>query len=106
MPIFQYKAKKETETVTGRIEARNKDEAVDIINNQGMIPVSVDEWHRGIKGSPSIKLISRKVTGKDIYMAPEAFIFQLFGYFAEVIVGCLGHFTQGQWYFLYAGGMC
>lgn len=68
MPLFQYKAKKGTETVTGRIEARNQTEAVEMINKQGLVPVTVEEWRRNFAGGPSVRLVSRRVTGGDLFV--------------------------------------
>ncbi len=44
MPSFLYKAKKgSTEIKEGRLEAQNKEEAIDIINHMGLTPLSVQE---------------------------------------------------------------
>jgi len=40
MTTYTYKAKKgTTETVTGQIKAQNQDEAIDLINQLGLLPV-------------------------------------------------------------------
>lgn len=44
MPTFHYKAKKgATETISGLIEARSQDQAVELINQLGLLPVLVEE---------------------------------------------------------------
>ncbi len=44
MPFYVYKAKNSsTQTLTGRIEAQNQDEALDLIHRQGLVPVSIEE---------------------------------------------------------------
>ncbi|MBF0570111.1 MAG: type II secretion system F family protein [Candidatus Omnitrophica bacterium] len=44
MPVFVYKAKKENaETVTGDIVARDDEEAIDLLTQKGLVPVSVEE---------------------------------------------------------------
>lgn len=43
MPIFQYKAKKGTQTITGQIGAQSQDEAIELMSQQGLLPVSIQE---------------------------------------------------------------
>jgi type II secretory pathway component PulF len=44
MPIFVYKAKKENaDTVTGDIFARDSEEAVDLLAQQGFVPIALEE---------------------------------------------------------------
>jgi type II secretory pathway component PulF len=44
MPSYIYKAKNNSaQTVSGRLNAQNQDEAVDVIYRQGLVPVSVEE---------------------------------------------------------------
>ncbi len=56
MPIFEYKAKKGTaEIVTGQVDARTQEEAIEFISQQGFLPVSIVER----KGSlPSVVTVS------------------------------------------------
>ncbi len=68
MPIFRYKAKmKNAETVLGHVEAQNRDEAVDKVNQMGLIPVLVEEGVAGSQSSSSGFVRPQKVTSKDIY---------------------------------------
>lgn len=44
MPTYIYRAKKgSSETVTGHIDARSQEEAIDLINQQGLLPVTIEE---------------------------------------------------------------
>jgi type II secretory pathway component PulF len=49
MPFYFYKAKKSSaETVTGRLDAQNQDEALHIIHQLGLVPVSLEELAQGM----------------------------------------------------------
>lgn len=66
MPIFIYKAKKDNaENVSGELTARDADEAVELISQQGLLPVFVEE-----KGNS--RLLAQKTGGRvprrDIYL--------------------------------------
>ena len=44
MPVFIYKAKQENaQTVSGEVTARDAEEAIDLVAQQGLLPVSVEE---------------------------------------------------------------
>ena len=44
MPAYVYKAKKESaETVMGKVDAENQDEAIELIHGLGLLPISVEE---------------------------------------------------------------
>ena len=64
MATYIYKAKKNTaETVDGEIKAHSQDEAIELINQLGLLPISVqmqdsDKKYRGAKYS--MKLASRE----------------------------------------------
>jgi len=65
MPSYFYKAKKSSaETVTGRIEAQNSDEALELINQMGLVPVFLDEVSGNILVS---KIRTQHVNSRDIY---------------------------------------
>lgn len=67
MSTFVYKAKKDTaETVSGQITASSQDEAIELINQLGLLPVSVEEKKTeealaDIKDNKSVKI-------RDIYV--------------------------------------
>ena len=49
MSFYFYKAKKNSgETVTGRMEAQNQDEALNLLNQQDLVPVSLEEVSKDI----------------------------------------------------------
>ena len=55
MTTFLYTAKKKTsETVTGQISAQTQDEAIEFINQLGLLPVSVDTLSAGKKALENI----------------------------------------------------
>src|SRR5258708_7920274 len=65
MPSYLYKAKKSSaETVTGRLEAQNHDEALDTINQMGLVAVSLEEVSQGILVS---EIRPRRINSKEIY---------------------------------------
>ena len=65
MPSFLYKAKKNSaETVTGRLEAQNPDEALELINQMDLVPVSLEEISQGMLVS-NIK--ARRIKPREIY---------------------------------------
>ena len=44
MPAYLYKAKKESaETVMGRVDAENQDEAIELIHGLGLLPITIEE---------------------------------------------------------------
>jgi type II secretory pathway component PulF len=67
MPLFAYKAKKNaTETVSGQIEAQTQDEAIELINRLGLLPITVKE--SGLDFSVSGKRQSGKIKTKEIFV--------------------------------------
>ncbi|NTV28811.1 MAG: type II secretion system F family protein [Candidatus Omnitrophica bacterium] len=59
MPLFIYKAKKENaETVIGEIQARDAEEAVELVSRLGLLPVSVEE-----KGAVGVATTGGRVDG-------------------------------------------
>ncbi|MBF0594377.1 MAG: type II secretion system F family protein [Candidatus Omnitrophica bacterium] len=68
MPVFVYKAKKENaETASGDIIARDSDEAIDLLTQKGLVPVSVEE--RSSAGGGLLKdLKASAVSLKDMYL--------------------------------------
>lgn len=65
MPSYFYKAKKSSaETVTGRLDAQNYDEALDAIQQLGLVPVSLEEVSQGVLVS---NIRPRKIKSKEIY---------------------------------------
>ncbi|MCA9400867.1 MAG: type II secretion system F family protein, partial [Candidatus Omnitrophica bacterium] len=66
MPTFLYTAKKSSaETVTGQINARSEEEAIDLISQLGLLPVSVSS--KDAKGDPK-KIRRRKIKTKELYV--------------------------------------
>ena len=66
MSTFNYKAKKKNaETVSGEIIALNKDQAVEEINQMGLVPVTVTEVNEGRDAVR--EFFYRRVTIKDLY---------------------------------------
>ncbi len=64
MAKYMYQGKRESgESVSGQVEARNKDEAVEIISQQGILPFSVKE----MVSSSGMRNIS-KIKFKDIFI--------------------------------------
>jgi len=73
MTKYNYKAKKRNaETVSGHINANSQDEAVDLISQLGLTPVSVfPEENNSVSEKPtqSVKIIKRsKVSKKEVYI--------------------------------------
>lgn len=65
MPSYIYKAKKSSaETVNGRIEAQDYDEALEAINQLGLVPVSLEEVAQGVLVSD---IRPRRINPKEIY---------------------------------------
>jgi type II secretory pathway component PulF len=66
MTTFVYKAKKNSsETVTGTIKALNRDEAIELINQLGLLPVSVDP-EKGEIAESSSKIA--RIKNKELYL--------------------------------------
>lgn len=67
MPAYVYKAKKESaETVTGRLDAENQDEAIELIHGLGLLPVSVEESTS--EGQLVREVKNVKVKSKETYL--------------------------------------
>ena len=67
MPAYVYKAKKESsETVTGKIDAENQDEAIELIHDLGLLPVTVEESTSDGRLIHQIKHV--KVKNKETYV--------------------------------------
>ncbi len=67
MSLYQYKAKKgATETLTGRIEARTRDEAVELVHKLGLIPISIEEYQAG--ATQKWRLATGQIKTKDLYL--------------------------------------
>ncbi|MBI3602310.1 MAG: type II secretion system F family protein [Candidatus Omnitrophica bacterium] len=65
MPSYLYKAKKNfAETVTGRMEAQTQEEALDLIHQLGLVPVSLEEVAGGILVRD---IRPRRISLKEIY---------------------------------------
>ncbi len=69
MPAFVYKAKKESaETVIGQVTAKNQQEAIELISQQGLLPVSIDVKEKSWEGSlTTVFRKTSKVDGQEIY---------------------------------------
>ncbi|MCA9405629.1 MAG: type II secretion system F family protein [Candidatus Omnitrophica bacterium] len=66
MATYVYTAKKSTaETVNGQINAKNQDEAIDLINQLGLLPVSVEE--QGAQRAPEIRR-HKPIKSKELYI--------------------------------------
>ncbi len=66
MTTFTYKAKKNTaETVSGEISANSQDEAIDLINQLGLLPVSVKPLVS--VSSPRQNAKPKRISGKQLY---------------------------------------
>ncbi len=67
MPAFVYKAKKESaETVMGKVDAQNQDEAIELIHDLGLLPVSVEESTSDGQLLREIK--NTKIKSKETYL--------------------------------------
>ncbi len=67
MPSFVYKAKNEhAQTIAGHIQAQHQEEALEIIYNQGLVPVSIEE--ETTQGVLISQIQTKKVKNKEIYL--------------------------------------
>jgi type II secretory pathway component PulF len=67
MPPFEYRAKeKDAGTVTGRIIAEDKEDAIEKINQMGLVPVSVED--KSFSSRPSVFVFWQRVTAQDLYL--------------------------------------
>ena len=54
MPSYIYKAKKDAvNSITGQISAQNEEDALEIIHQLGLIPVSIEESNAGFRNPNS-----------------------------------------------------
>ena len=64
MPVFIYKAKQDNaQTVSGEVTARDAEEAIDLVAQLGLLPISVDEKGASVFGP----LPSRRVKPRSVY---------------------------------------
>ena len=69
MATYVYKAKKDTaETVTGQIQANSQEEAVDLINQLGFLPVSVVPAEEVASSQSSSSRFPRRIKTKELYV--------------------------------------
>ncbi len=67
MTTYEYVAKKDTaETVRGKINAQNEEEAINLINQLGFLPVSVVP--EGKEEAAKAKYSSKKIRSKELYV--------------------------------------
>ncbi len=67
MPSYTYKAKNSSaQTVSGRLNAQNQDEALEVIYNQGLVPVSIEEETAGGVRVSSIR--EKRVKSRELYL--------------------------------------
>jgi type II secretory pathway component PulF len=67
MPLYSYKAKKgASETVSGQLSAQSQDEAIELISQMGLLPVSIRE--EGFKEKSADQLKPHKVKSKEMYL--------------------------------------
>ena len=67
MPSYTYKAKKDAvNAITGQITAQNEEDALEIINQLGLIPVSIQESNAD--GVLFSDIHEAKVKGKELYL--------------------------------------
>ncbi|MBF0490411.1 MAG: type II secretion system F family protein [Candidatus Omnitrophica bacterium] len=65
MPSYFYKAKKSSaETVTGHLEAAHPEEALELIHQMGLVPVSLEESSQGVLVR---NIRPRKIKAKEVY---------------------------------------
>ena len=67
MPIFRYRGKRKTgEVVIGNVQARSRDEAIELVSQQGVLPMVMDEHLPG----PSAKRANpnRRASFQEIYV--------------------------------------
>jgi len=67
MPIFRYRGKRKNgEVVTGDIQAHHRDEAIELVSQQGILPIAMEEQH--LKTSAKGSKPEARVLFKDIYL--------------------------------------
>ncbi len=67
MPSYIYKAKKDAvNAITGQISAQNEDDALEMINQLGLIPVSIEESNA--EGVLFSNIREVKINGKELYL--------------------------------------
>lgn len=71
MPIYSYKAKKGTETVFGQVTATNQDEALEMLNHAGLVPVTLDV-RTSVNTSADMR--AGKIKRKEIYILTKQLV--------------------------------
>jgi type II secretory pathway component PulF len=68
MSLYKYRAKEGPNNVEGTLEAKNKEEAIEKINQLGYLPVRIElkTDEQESKAAASRHLLARKVTSKDV----------------------------------------
>ena len=67
MPSYFYKAKKDaSNAITGHLQAQNEEDALEIINQLGLIPVSIEESNAS--GILLSDIRESRVKGKELYL--------------------------------------
>ncbi len=67
MPSYFYKAKKDAlNAITGQINAQNEEDALDLIHQLGLIPVSIEESNA--EGVLVSAIRESKISGKELYL--------------------------------------
>lgn len=68
MSLYKYRAKDGPDNVAGTVEAKNKEEAIEKINQLGYLPVRIElkTDEQEAKAAASRHLLARKVTSKDV----------------------------------------
>ena len=68
MTTFYYRAKKgSSQTVTGQLEAQNQDDAIELLNQQGLLPISVSERPIETSRPAQSGSIQKRIGAKEIY---------------------------------------
>lgn len=68
MPTFHYRAKNEAgKTINGKISAQTQDEAVELISQQGLLPITVEEEKLTTSSGKSAPLRPARISAKEIF---------------------------------------
>lgn len=66
MPVYKYRAKNGPESIIeGTIEAKNKEEAIEKINQLGYVPVRIDVYTLSVK-QPALLRVTGRIKSRDI----------------------------------------
>ncbi len=78
MPLFNYKAKRpDTQTVEGRISAENEEMAIELLTQQGLLPIKVLPVEDGAQGV--LGTFADQVHRKDVYLFSKQLVSLLKG---------------------------